>query len=183
MAPTLWTIGHSTRTIEELLALLQAHGIRMVADVRRFPASRRYPHFNQPALQQSLAESGIGYAHLEAVGGRRESRPDSPNLGWRNAAFRGYADYMQTGPFWQGLAQLMDLATGQRTALMCAEAVPWRCHRLLLSDALSSRGWTVRHILTAEKADPHTMTPFAQVQNDRVLYPAGNTSARPSLFP
>ena len=104
-------------------------------------------------------------------------------MGWRNAAFRGYADYMQTEEFWDGVTMLMKMAQEQPTAIMCAEAVPWRCHRLLLSDALSSRGWTVRHILTSEKADPHTMTPFAQIQHDRVLYPAGNTPVSPRLFP
>ena len=178
--PSIFTIGHSTRSIEEFIDLLQAHGIQLLVDVRRFPASRRYPHFNGPDLALSLQTAGIGYRHMPALGGRRPSRANSINLGWRNAGFRGYADYMQTEQFWDALEELMRYGEAKRTAIMCAEAVPWRCHRNLISDALVSKGWQVSHILSASKVDHHTVTSFAKVSGERLLYPA--ETGQPTLF-
>ena len=169
---TLWTIGHSTRPIDEFIGLLRAHGIQSVVDVRRFPASRRYPYFNGPALAHSLSDHGIQYCHMAALGGRRPARRDSVNLGWRNTSFRGYADYMQTGEFLEALEELMHRGRTSRTAVMCAEAVPWRCHRNLISDALVTRGWDVSHILSASKADHHHLTSFAKVSGSKLLYPS-----------
>ncbi|MGH7233102.1 MAG: DUF488 family protein [Nitrospiraceae bacterium] len=182
-APVLWTIGHSTRPIEEFLRLLKSHKIELLIDVRTIPYSRRNPQFHTSALTASLKEAGIDYHHLPALGGRRKSRADSPNLGWRNAGFRGYADYMQTESFWKGLEKLMEIGTQIRTAIMCAEAVPWRCHRALIADALVSRGWDVRHILTPTKADSHSVTSFAKIEHGRILYPAeAMTDSLPRLF-
>lgn len=183
MSQLLWTVGHSTRPIAEFIELLQAHGIQLLVDVRTIPYSRRNPQFNTDTLADSLVKASLQHQHLPALGGRRRSRPDSVNLGWRSAGFRGYADYMQTAPFWQSLEELMKLATATTTAIMCAEAVPWRCHRSLIADALVSRGWTVRHILTSAKADPHTLTPFAKLENGRLTYPKPTTSEpTPPLF-
>ncbi len=172
MASQLWTIGHSTRPIEAFIGLLRAHGVRTLVDVRRFPASRRHPQFNAEPLAKSLREAGVHYRHMPELGGRRKSRPDSVNLGWRSDGFRGYADYMQTDAFWSALEGLMAVSRKQRTAVMCAEAVPWRCHRSLIADALVSRGWTVRHILSAAEASPHRLTPFAKIHEGKVIYPA-----------
>ncbi|MBI4400727.1 MAG: DUF488 domain-containing protein [Nitrospirae bacterium] len=172
MQHVIWTIGHSTRAIEEFLKLLLVHGIRLLVDVRAIPYSRRNPQFNADVLAKSLVEAGLKYRHLAALGGRRKSRPDSPNVGWRSAGFRGYADYMQTEPFRQGLEELMMCAKTTPTAIMCAEAVPWRCHRQLIADALVSRGWTVRHILAANKAEAHSLTPFAKLDHGTLIYPA-----------
>jgi uncharacterized protein (DUF488 family) len=168
----LWTIGHSTRPIEEFIGLLLSHGIQLLADVRITPYSRRNPQFHSDALAKSLADAGIQYRHMPALGGRRKSRPDSMNVGWRNEGFRGYADYMQTRDFWIALDDLM--ATGQRlpAAIMCAEAVPWRCHRTLISDALVSRGLTVQHIISPSSLQSHTLTPFAKLEAGRLTYPA-----------
>ncbi len=181
--PTLWTVGHSTRPLEEFLELLQAHGIRTLADVRIIPYSRHNPQFHTATLAQALQATDIQYCHILALGGRRKARPDSPNLGWRNEMFRGYADYMETAPFQVGLAELLQLADTGPTAIMCAEAVPWRCHRSLIADALVVRGWTVRHILTSAKADPHQLTPFAEWKHGILSYPkpAGPESP-PRLF-
>jgi uncharacterized protein (DUF488 family) len=183
MSPILWTVGHSTRPFEEFLALLKAHGIRTVADVRRFPSSRRYPHFNKEVLAKALRGSGIRYRPLEQLGGRRHARPDSPNLGWRTEGFRGYADYMATPAFKAALAELTALAAQAPTAIMCAEAVPWRCHRRLISDVLLARGHEVRHILAHDKADLHALTPFAKVTAGTVTYPAPETPTSPSPAP
>jgi uncharacterized protein (DUF488 family) len=180
MAKTLFTIGHSTRSIEEFIDLLKAHKIQLVVDVRRFPASRRYPHFNQAMLTQSLSDAGIRHHHMPALGGRRPAHRDSVNLGWRNTGFRGYADYMQTQEFWDALEELMQLGRASRTVIMCAEAVPWRCHRNLISDALTTRGWDVSHILSASKVDHHQVTSFATVSGTRLLYPSETQQA--SLF-
>lgn len=182
MASLIWTVGHSTRPIETFLALLQAHLIQQIIDVRAFPYSRRNPQFHATDFVVSLQQAGLAYHHLPLLGGRRKSRPDSINQGWRNASFRGYADYMQTEPFQTGLSELMTWADDQRTAMICAEAVPWRCHRALIADALVSRGWDVRHIMTATKADLHRMTPFAQTDNGMLVYPCPDTESRPSLF-
>lgn len=168
----LWTIGHSTRTVEDFIELLGAHDIRLLADVRVIPYSRRNPQFNTDTLGKSLEQAGIRYLTCGELGGRRKAQRDSINLGWRNTSFRGYADYMQTPPFWEALEGLMEQATTTRTAIMCAEAVPWRCHRSLIADAFVSRGWTVRHILTSDKADPHHLTPFAAIGQETLTYPA-----------
>jgi uncharacterized protein (DUF488 family) len=172
------TVGHSTRPLEAFLALLRAHRVTLVADVRRMPGSRRHPHFGRDALAASLRAAGIGYAHLPALGGRRRPAPDSPNAGWTNASFRAYADHMLTGEFERGMADLLALARGQRVAVMCAEAVPWRCHRSLLADALVARGVAVEHVLGPERAEPHALRPWAEVQGARVTYPQ-----RPDLAP
>ena len=171
---TLYTVGHSTRTLEEFLSLLAAHGIRELVDVRRFPGSRRYPHFGRDALSAALAAAGIGYAHEVELGGRREgAAPESPNRAWRSASFRAYADHMASPEFRDGLERLLGLASERATAVMCAEAVPWRCHRQLIADAALARGWRVLHVLSPERADPHTLNPHARVRSDgSVVYPA-----------
>lgn len=182
-APTLWTIGHSTRSKEEFLALLSAHGIARLVDVRRYPGSRRYPHFHSDALANSLTEAGLTYRHMPNLGGRRTARPDSPNKGWKNVSFRGYADYMHTGEFQLAIEALIGDATRSRSVIMCAEAVPWRCHRSLIADRLLTRGWEVLHIMGPGKVQPHRLTPFALLQGDRLLYPAPmDQEAPPSLF-
>jgi uncharacterized protein (DUF488 family) len=167
----IFTIGHSTRDIEHFLALLEREGIRRLADVRTLPASRRHPHFNRESLAASLASAGIEYSHHPALGGRRPPRPDSPNAAWRNAGFRGYADYMATPDFQRALDELIHLGAAAPTAVMCAEAVPWRCHRSLIADALVARRIEVRHILDAKTA-PHTLTRFAVLHDGYVSYPA-----------
>jgi uncharacterized protein (DUF488 family) len=172
MPSVLWTIGHSTRPIEEFIGLLQTQGIQLLADVRITPYSRRNPQFHSETLAKSLADAGIQYRHMPALGGRRRNQPDSVNVGWRNEGFRGYADYMQTRDFWIALDDLV--ATGQKlsVAIMCAEAVPWRCHRTLIADALVGRGWTVQHIISANSLQSHALTPFAKLEADRLTYPA-----------
>jgi uncharacterized protein (DUF488 family) len=171
-AATIWTIGHSTRTIEEFLALLAVYRVETIADVRSFPGSRKYPHYGQQALAATLAAHGLGYAWLPALGGRRRASPDSPNTAWRNAAFRGYADYMDSTAFKQGMIRLLDLANGLRTALMCAEAVWWRCHRALIADALCVHGIEVVHILDSRHSTPHPMTQPARIVDGRLSYAA-----------
>jgi len=167
----IWTIGHSTRSLAELVALLRAHGIERVADVRRFPRSRRHPHFDAGALARDLPEAGIAYRHFPTLGGFRRPRPDSRNTAWRNASFRGYADYMATDEFAGHLDALLDDARTVPTAIMCAEAVPWRCHRSLIADALVARGVEVRHVLGLERAEPHVLSADARVTGGRVTYP------------
>ena len=167
------TLGHSTLALEDFLGLLGAHAIDTVADVRRFPASRRHPHFAREPLAAALAAHGISYSWMPALGGRRGARPDSPHVAWRNAAFRGYADHMDGAEFREGLAALLRLAEGRRAAIMCAEAVPWRCHRQLVSDALVARGIEVRHVTGRGDAAAHRLTPFARVEGDRVVYDRG----------
>ena len=169
--PLVLTIGHSTRPIEEFVQLLQAHGVTRVADIRTVPRSRRNPQFNQESLPKSLKKVGIGYSHFPKLGGLRRANTDSINLGWRNASFRGFADYMQTTPFEEGMGDLISLAKEDRIALMCAEAVPWRCHRSLVSDALLVRGVPVEHIMSATRRQKHAMTPFARVNGTQVVYP------------
>ncbi len=167
----LFTIGHSTRTIEELIALLNAHGVRHLVDVRSIPRSRHCPQFNIDALESSLRAAHIDYTHFKTLGGRRHSRKNSINRGWRNASFRGYADYMATPEFAEGLAALIRIARRTRTAILCAEAVPWRCHRSLIADALTLKGWKVRDILTAAPAAEHRLTPFLKVMEGQPTYP------------
>jgi len=170
----IYTIGHSTRDLETFMALLVAHQVGLVADVRRYPASRRYPHFAQRPLAAALEAAGIAYRHEPDLGGRRSARKDSRNTAWRSAAFRGYADYMATPAFQQALARLITIADAQAIAVMCAEAVPWRCHRQLIADALLARGVAVRHIVGAGEAADHRLSPHAQVLGDgQVRYPAG----------
>jgi uncharacterized protein (DUF488 family) len=152
---TIWTVGHSTLPIEAFLDILGHYGIEAIADVRRFPGSRRHPQFGEAALRESLASRGIGYRWLPALGGRRKARADSPNTGWRNASFRGYADHIGTPEFAAGLAELLKLAEERRTAMMCAEVLWWRCHRALISDVLRIRGVEVVHIQDREHAAPH----------------------------
>lgn len=167
----VYTIGHSTRSIEDFLSLLQAHGMELLVDVRTVPRSRRNPQFNRETLPETLAAQGIGYRHEPALGGLRKARADSPNLAWRNDSFRGYADYMQTAPFAQGVDRLIGTAAEQRTVIMCAESLPWQCHRSLVADALLARGVSARHILSASRADVHRFTSFARVEGTKVWYP------------
>lgn len=169
---TVWTIGHSTRTFEDFLALLHEHRIQLLADVRHVPASAHVPWTNQDSLAASLRAAGLAYEHRLDLGGYRKARPDSTNTGWRNAGFRGYADYMETPEFARALDALIARAKEARTAAMCAEAVPWRCHRGLLSDALVVRGVRVVHILGPGKTQDHALTPFARVKGGRLTYPA-----------
>jgi uncharacterized protein (DUF488 family) len=167
----MFTVGHSNRTPDQFLKLLTAHRVSLLVDVRTMPHSRHNPQFNRETLPQALAAQGIAYEHLPGLGGLRHPRKDSVNIGWRNASFRGYADYMQTGEFTRNLAALCELDTGQRTAVMCAEAVPWRCHRSLIADALTVRGISVIHILSVSKAEPHQLTSFARVEGANITYP------------
>jgi uncharacterized protein (DUF488 family) len=169
--PTVLTVGHSNRSLEEFLRLLQAHGVTLVADVRKMPGSRRNPQFGRDALSQALHQAGIGYLHLPGLGGLRRRRPGSPNAGWENASFQGYADYMLTPEFQQSLQDLLERADGERAALMCAEAVPWRCHRSLIADALVVRGVAVEHVRGAPRAQRHVLRPWVHVQGTRITYP------------
>ncbi len=171
MSQFLWTIGHSTRPINEFVSLLNAHGIQQLVDVRTVPRSRHNPQFNTEALAQSLPRAAIHYRHSGNLGGLRKAKKDSINLGWRNTSFRGYADYMQTEQFGEALEELMAHGKNNKTAIMCAEAVPWRCHRSLIADALVTKDWEIRHIMSESKADQHRLTPFAIVENGRVYYP------------
>ena len=166
----IWTIGHSTRTIEHFIAMLRSFKIEQVADIRSFPGSRRYPHFNKEALEISLPANGIGYMHLKDLGGRRPAKTDSINTGWRNAAFRGFADYMQTDNFKKGIEQLEEIALQKITAYMCSEAVWWRCHRSLVSDLLKLNGWNVYHIMEIGKAEEHTYTQPAKIIDGKLSY-------------
>lgn len=170
--PAIYTIGHSTRTLPELIAMLQGHGVTRLIDVRTVPRSRHNPQFNSDTLPQVLAEAGIAYTHQPGLGGLRPKRKNSINTGWRNASFRAYADYMQTAEFTASLEEMLEIAAQESVALMCAEAVPWRCHRSLIADALLARGLHVQEIVNARHAEAHRMTPFAHVADGRVTYPA-----------
>ena len=152
--------------------MLQAHGVKRVVDIRTVPRSRHNPQFNFDSLPESLHHAGIAYTHMKELGGLRHARPDSLNTGWHNASFRGFADYMQTPEFEAGLTKLIDAANKKQVAIMCAEAVPWRCHRSLIADALTARGIEVKHIMSPTRANPHSLTPFAKVHGERVTYPA-----------
>jgi uncharacterized protein (DUF488 family) len=173
----LFTIGHSTHAIQEFISLLKAHHIRHLVDVRSIPKSRHVPQFNTDALASSLGAANIGYTHLKALGGRRSARKDSINTGWRNASFRGYADYMATPQFAEGLASLIQIASTTPTVIMCAEAVPWRCHRSLIADAMILKGWQVRDILTKAPASEHRLTPFLVPVDGQPTYPAPDEPA------
>ena len=169
----IWTIGHSTRTIEVFISLLAEHGIRLLADVRSLPGSKRYPQFNKDALAESLNAHGIRYEHFPELGGKRKSKPDSRNTAWRNASFRGYADYMETEQFQKAVERLLDVAAkAGPTAIMCAEAVWWRCHRSLIADYLKARGVEVLHILGANRVETHPYTSAARIVNGKLSYAA-----------
>lgn len=170
--PTVFTVGHSTRTIDEFIHLLRAHGVTRVIDVRTVPRSRHNPQFNRESLNESLQAAGIGYTHMAELGGLRHTRKDSLNAGWRNDSFRGYADYMQTPEFHTALDHLIGLARHDQIALMCAEALPWRCHRSLIADALLVRGISSEDIMGLGQRKLHTLTAFAKVHGDQITYPA-----------
>ncbi len=167
----LYTIGHSTHPIEEFIALLKAHNVQHLVDVRSIPKSRHVPQFNSDELASSLQAANTAYSHLKSLGGRRSTRKDSTNTGWRNASFRGYADYMATPQFAEGLAALIEIASTAPAAIMCAEAVPWRCHRSLIADAMILQNWQVRDILTKAPAAEHKLTPFLKIINNQPIYP------------
>jgi uncharacterized protein (DUF488 family) len=182
-SPLVMTIGHSTHPLEEFIGLLQAHGATRVVDVRTVPRSRHNPQFNKASLPGSLKKAGLGYVHLPGLGGLRHAKRDSPNVGWRNASFRGYADYMQTPEFEQSLDELIRLAKQDQIVLMCAEAVPWRCHRSLIADALLVHGIRTEDIMSATRRQVHTLTPFAKVRGTAITYPteaSGSTQKKPS---
>ena len=166
----LWTIGHSTRSIDEFIEALKSFEIQTLADVRSFPGSRRCPQFNKENLRASLAEAGIGYLHLPDLGGRRRAKPDSLNMAWQSITFRGYADYMETEAFQKGIARLLEVARERRTAIMCAEAVWWRCHRSLISDYLKANEVEVTHIMAPGKSEPHPFTAAASIVGGNLSY-------------
>jgi uncharacterized protein (DUF488 family) len=176
--PVVLTIGHSNRTWKDFLDLLRAHRVKRVIDVRSIPRSRHNPHFNRETLSTKLRAAKIGYVHLRKLGGLRHARRDSPNMGWRNTSFRGFADYMQTSEFEAGLHRLVRLVVQKRGAIMCAEAVPWRCHRSLIADALTARGIRVDHIMSMKRSQGHSLTPFARVQGRRITYPVEKSRRR-----
>ncbi|MEP6994576.1 MAG: DUF488 domain-containing protein [Acidobacteriota bacterium] len=168
--PVLSTIGHSNKSLADFIPLLRQHGVLRILDVRRYPASRKWPHFDAAALAEGLAAAGIDYQGLPELGGRRKPLPDSPHTAWREEGFRGFADFMDTPDFAAGLARACALAAGTRSALLCAEALPWRCHRSLIADAFLARGWEVCDIVSAAPARPHRLPDFARVEGGRVIY-------------
>jgi uncharacterized protein (DUF488 family) len=167
----VFTIGHSTRPLDAFIEMLKARGVERLVDVRTIPRSRHNPQFNQETMPAPLAAAGIEYVPMPGLGGLRHARRDSPNTGWRNTSFRGFADYMQTPEFEVNLEKLVGLAAGRRLAIMCAEAVPWRCHRSLIADALTVRGVQVENILSATRCERHALTPWAKVEGQRITYP------------
>lgn len=169
--PVVLTVGHSTRPLEEFIALLKAYSVTSLIDVRTVPRSRHNPQFNRDSLQIALEAAGIGYAHVAGLGGFRHTHPGSVNMGWRNVSFRGFADYMQTAEFAENLAELIERAMQERIALMCAEAVPWRCHRSLIADALVVHGIRVEEIINGARCQVHALTPFAKVDGTAITYP------------
>src|SRR5580704_4611973 len=177
---TIFTVGHSTHSLQEFVDMLKAHGIAQLVDVRTIPKSRRVPQFNSESLAAALPKLGIDYVHLKSLGGLRHAKKDSVNTGWRNASFRGYADYMGTDEFRQGIDRLLKLAHTKRTVIMCAEAVPWRCHRSLIGDALLVRGVRVYYIMSATSHREHELTPFAKVHGLEITYPGDGNQ---ELFP
>jgi uncharacterized protein (DUF488 family) len=170
--PLVLTVGHSTRTLKDFVALLLAHGVKQLIDVRTIPRSRHNPQFSQGQLPRPLQKAGIRYRHMVGLGGLRHARRDSTNTAWTNASFRGFADYMQTPEFEEALDQLIHWAQKRRTVIMCAEAVPWRCHRSMIADALLARGIRTEEIASRTRTRPHTLTPWALVRRKRVSYPA-----------
>jgi uncharacterized protein (DUF488 family) len=170
-APLVLTIGHSTHPLDTFIQMLQVHGVNLVADVRTVPRSRHNPQFNRETLPHALAAVGISYVHLPGLGGWRSPRAASPNQGWRRPGFRGYADYMLTAEFEEHLEELVELARRARVALMCAEALPWRCHRALIADALLVRGIPVEHIMSRDSSQPHRLNPMARVEDAHITYP------------
>lgn len=170
--PIILSIGHSTRTIEDFIRLLKAHRVKLLVDIRTLPGSKHNPQFNKESLEDSLKTAGIGYVHMAGLGGLRHTTKDSPNRGWRNSSFRGYADYMQTAAFEENLEKLIQLAQNGGVVIMCAEAVPWRCHRSLIADALLIRGIEVREIISVKRLRDHELTPFARVHGTSIVYPA-----------
>jgi len=180
MPSAMLTVGHSDRTIDDFLGILKQHRVEFVADVRKMPGSRKHPQFNDDALASSLAAVGIGYEHFPGLGGLRRRSPDSPNTGWRNASFRAYADYMLTANFVASLDALLVRSHQRLTVIMCAEAVPWRCHRSLIADALLVRGVTVNDIYGAARALPHALTSFAHVVGTRITYPPTAEDSAPN---
>ena len=166
----IWTVGHSTRPLEEFLEVLQSFNIATLVDVRTYPGSQLYPHFNKENLAPSLKAASVNYVHMPELGGRRRARKDSTNIAWRNEGFRGYADYIETDAFREGIEELLKLAQGSRTAIMCAEAVWWRCHRSLISDYLKASGHLVTHILAAVKSEPHPYTSAARIIDGELSY-------------
>ena len=175
--PVVLTIGHSTHPLDKFIHLLQTHTVARVVDVRTIPRSRRYPQFNRGALWHSLNTAGITYTHLRGLGGLRPPQADSLNTGWRDASFQGFADYMQTPDFAENLQTLLELAQVERVALMCAEAVPWRCHRLLIADALVIRSIQVEHIMSVKRTYIHSLTSWAKVSGAHITYPAETASS------
>lgn len=179
MQKIIWTIGHSTRSLEEFISLLHSFGIVVLVDIRSLPGSRRYPHFDKEALEVSLPAHGIEYRHLKELGGRRKVVKDSVNTGWRHPAFRGYADYMQTEEFRKGVEVLEAMAEKQATAIMCSEAVWWSCHRSMVSDYLKLRGWTVMHIMAMAKATEHPYTKPARIVDGQLHYDQPEQDSKP----
>lgn len=172
MTKQIYTIGHSTRKIEYFIAMLKSHGIKMMVDVRTIPKSRSYPQYNEDELKETLKKEKIHYRHLSKLGGLRHTTKNSINIGWHNLSFRGFADYMQTEDFWKGIEKLEKIGEKYKTAIMCAEAVPWRCHRSLIADALTTRKWHIYHITSKITAKPHELTPFLQVdRRGNLSYP------------
>jgi uncharacterized protein (DUF488 family) len=174
----IWTIGHSTRTLEEFIKMLKSFEIDLLADIRSFPGSKRFPHFNKETLEKSLATNHIQYIHLKELGGRRKTLPDSKNTNWRNSAFRGYADYMETAAFKKAIEELESIALKKRVVYMCSEAVWWSCHRSLVSDYLKVKGWKVMHIMGVEKIQEHPFTSAAFIVNGELSY----KTKTPTLF-
>ena len=170
------TVGHSTRAQDDFIALLLAHGVKQLVDVRTIPRSRHNPQFNRDSISSALRAAGIGYVHMKELGGLRHPRPNSINTGWRNAGFRGFADYMQTREFADGLRKLMELAKTMRTAILCAEAVPWRCHRSLIADALLVHGYRVEEIESLKRTRTHRLTPWARIEVSQITYPVADVS-------
>ncbi len=169
--PVVLTIGHSTRTLPAFIEMLQGHAVKRLVDVRTVPRSRHNPQFNRDTLPEALAAAGIRYVHMPGLGGLRHPRADSVNLAWRNDSFRGFADYMQTQEFAANLEALIERSRKEQVAIMCAEAVPWRCHRSLIADALVARGVSVQHIMSPTRAEPHALTPWARIEGESVTYP------------
>jgi uncharacterized protein (DUF488 family) len=172
------TVGHSTRSQDDFIALLRAHAVKRLVDVRSIPRSRHNPQFNRDRIASALRRAGISYLHMKDLGGLRHPRSDSPNTAWRNASFRGFADYIQAREFAAGLRKLMKIAKTKRTAIMCAEAVPWRCHRSLIADALLAHGYGVEEIVSLKRTRPHVLTPWARVKGAKIIYPSPQGAAR-----